>query len=39
LYVDSLDRQTYEGAAKFDRAPEFFTPVFRSGDVAVYAVK
>jgi hypothetical protein len=39
LYVDSLDRRTYEGAAKFDRAPEFFTPVFRNGDVAVYAVK
>jgi len=39
LYVDALDRQTYEGAAKFDRAPEFFTPVFKAGDVGVYAVR
>ena len=32
-------RQTYKGAAKFDRAPEFFTPVFKAGDVGVYAVR
>jgi hypothetical protein len=39
LYVEGLDRDTYEGAAKFDVAPEFFTPVFRSGAVGVYQVR
>jgi hypothetical protein len=38
-YVDALDRKTYAGTAKFDRSPELFTPVFRAGEVAVYAVK
>jgi hypothetical protein len=39
LYVDALDREVYEGAAKFDVSPQFFTPVFTSGAVGVYAVK
>jgi hypothetical protein len=38
LYVDALDRRTYEGAAKFDDAPQFFRRAFTSGDVAVYEV-
>ena len=39
LYVDALDRETYEGTTKFDVSPEFFTPAFRSGSVAVYEVE
>jgi hypothetical protein len=39
LYVDALDRETYEGAAKFDISPEFFRLAFSSGSVAVYEVK
>jgi hypothetical protein len=39
LYVDGLDRHVYEGAAKFDASPRYFTPAFRSGEVAVYEVK
>ena len=39
LYVDGLDRKVYEGAAKFDASPGFFTPVFRSGEVGVYEIK
>jgi hypothetical protein len=39
LYVDALDRRTYEAAAKFDTSPEFFTPVFRRGQVGVYEVR
>ena len=39
LYVDALDREVYEGAAKFDVSPQFFHPAFRSGSVAVYEVK
>jgi hypothetical protein len=37
LYVDGTDRATYAGVAKFDRSPDYFEPVFRSGEVAVYA--
>jgi hypothetical protein len=39
LYVDALDREAYEGAAKFDISPQFFQPAFRSGSVGVYEVK
>jgi hypothetical protein len=39
LYVDSTDRRAYPGVAKFDSSPQFFHPVFRSGDVGVYAVR
>ena len=39
LYVDGLDRSAYEGTAKFDAAPQFFTSAFRSGEVGVYQVK
>jgi hypothetical protein len=38
LYVDALDRRTYEGAAKFDTSPQFFRPAFTRGDVGVYEV-
>jgi len=39
LYVDVTDRKAYPGVAKFDSSPQFFRPVFRSGDVGVYAVR
>jgi hypothetical protein len=39
LYVDALDRETYEGAAKFDSSPQLFRLAFSSGSVAVYEVK
>jgi hypothetical protein len=39
LYVDGTDRKAYPGVAKFDTSPQFFMPVFRSGEVAVYAVR
>jgi uncharacterized membrane protein len=39
LYVDVTDRSAYPGVAKFDASPQFFHPVFRSGDAAVYAVR
>ena len=39
LYVDVTDRKTYPGAGKFDVSPQFFQPVFRSGDAGVYAVR
>jgi uncharacterized membrane protein len=39
LYVDGTDRAVYAGVAKFDRRPGWFEPVFRSGDVAVYATR
>jgi hypothetical protein len=39
LYVDVTDRRAYPGVAKFDSSPQFFRPVFRSGEVAVYAVR
>jgi hypothetical protein len=39
LYVDGLDREVYEGAAKFDVSPQFFTPVFKSNSAGVYEVR
>ena len=39
VYVDSIDRAAYPGAAKFAAAPQFFAPAFVSGEVAVYQVK
>jgi hypothetical protein len=39
VYVDATDRRAYPGAAKFDSSPQYFAPVFRSGDVGVYAVR
>jgi hypothetical protein len=39
LYVDVTDRKAYPGVGKFDSSPQFFRPVFRSGDVGVYAVR
>jgi hypothetical protein len=39
LYVDVTDRRAYPGVAKFDSSPQFFRPVFRSGEVGVYAVR
>ena len=39
LYVDVTDRKAYPGVAKFDSSPQFFRPVFRSGEVGVYAVR
>jgi hypothetical protein len=39
LYVDATDRKAYTGVAKFDTSPQFFRPVYRSGDVGVYAVR
>jgi uncharacterized membrane protein len=39
LYVDVTDRRAYPGVAKFDSSPQFFHPVFRSGDVGVYQVR
>jgi hypothetical protein len=39
VYVDSLDRETYPGAAKFDSSPEFFSAAFRRGAAAVYQVR
>lgn len=40
LYVDDTDRRAFSGAAirKFEENPSLFTPVFWSGDVALYAV-
>jgi hypothetical protein len=39
LYVDVTDRKAYPGVAKFDSSPQFFRPVFRSGEVGVYSVR
>ena len=39
LYADSLERSAYPAVRKFDTNPELFTPVFRNGEVAVYAVR
>jgi uncharacterized membrane protein len=39
LYVDATDRSEYPNTAKFDVSPQFFVPVFRQGDVGVYAVR
>ena len=39
LYVDERDRLSYKETAKFDRSPDSFATVFRSGMVAVYEVK
>jgi hypothetical protein len=38
LYVDSVDRQTYPAVAKFESS-QYFAPVFRRGEVAVYEVR
>ena len=37
VYVDAVDRGAYAGAGKFAAAPQFFTPAFVSGEVAVYS--
>jgi hypothetical protein len=39
IYVDSLDREAYPGASKFDSSPEFFAAAFRRGAAAVYHVR
>jgi hypothetical protein len=38
LYVDANDRQTYPDVAKFDTS-QYFAPVFKRGEVAVYEVR
>src|SRR5262249_30276685 len=38
LYVDATERSAYPAVAKFDASPGYFTPVFKNGDAAVYAV-
>jgi hypothetical protein len=40
LWVDRVERSAYpQGTTKFDAAPQFFSPVFRSGDVVIYRVR
>jgi hypothetical protein len=39
IYADQMERSAHAAAAKFDISPDFFTPVFRLGPVAVYRVK
>lgn len=40
LYVDEADTAAYpQGTAKFDTSPQYFEPVFRAGQVAVYRVR
>jgi hypothetical protein len=39
LYVDRTDRRAYFGRLeKFDQNPQYFTPVFKDGNAAVYLV-
>jgi hypothetical protein len=40
LYLDSFDRRMFDPVAigKFDGALQYFSPVYRNGEVAVYAV-
>ncbi len=39
LFVGPIDRETYPGATKFDENPSLFEPVFRRGEVGVYALR
>jgi hypothetical protein len=40
LWVDGQEREAYPGVTeRFDAAPEFFRPVFRNAEVAIYAVR
>lgn len=39
LYMDAVERSAYRAALeKFDRASEYFRPVFRNEEIAIYAV-
>jgi hypothetical protein len=39
IWVDRIERVAYPtGVAKFDAAPQFFTPVFRNSEVSIYHV-
>jgi hypothetical protein len=39
VYADAVERQAHAAAAKFDRSPQYFEPVFHRGDVGVYRVR
>jgi hypothetical protein len=39
LYADRTERAAYPAVDKFDRHPEYFVPVFKNGEAAVYEVK
>jgi hypothetical protein len=39
LYVDDTERTAYPQVSKFDQSPEFFTPVFKNAEAAVYALR
>jgi hypothetical protein len=39
VWIDEVEREAYPaGVAKFEAAPQFFVPAFRSGRVAIYHV-
>ncbi|MBS1817811.1 MAG: hypothetical protein JSU08_07775 [Acidobacteria bacterium] len=38
LWLDATDRAAYPNAAKFADHPDWFSPVFTAGDVAIYRV-
>jgi uncharacterized membrane protein len=39
VYVDATERAAYPAVEKFDRFPDYFTPVFTNAEAAVYAVR
>jgi hypothetical protein len=39
LYVDKVERTAYPWVSKFDVNPEYFSPVFRNAEAAVYALR
>jgi hypothetical protein len=40
IWIDRVERSAYpSGMAKFDTAPEYFTPVFQNAEVRIYRVR
>lgn len=39
LYVDRIERAAYTAVSKFDDHSEYFSPVFRNAEAAVYALR
>jgi hypothetical protein len=39
LYVDRTERSAYPAVGKFDTSPDYFSPVFRNAEAAVYALR
>ena len=39
LYADDTERMAYPAVSKFDAHPEYFSPVFRNAEAAVYALR